>query len=114
MKTSFTFLAVALLICNFTFGQDFSKKIDSIIKDNYQKNPDVGISVGFINNNKEFYTSYGKLSKESTTDINKNSIFEIASITKLLTGNMIAQAAVEKKLKLNDYIDSYLPKQYVL
>ncbi|MNU19370.1 Beta-lactamase [compost metagenome] len=114
MKTSFTFLAVALLICNFTFGQDFTKKIDSIIKDNYQKNPDVGISVGFINNNKEFYTSYGKLSKESTTNIDKNSIFEIASITKLLTGNMIAQAAVEKKLKLDDYIDSYLPKQYVL
>lgn len=114
MKTSFTFLAVALLICNFTFGQDFTKKIDSIIKDNYQKNLDVGISVGFINNNKEFYTSYGKLSKESTTNIDKKSIFEIASITKLLTGNMIAQAAVEKKLKLEDYIDSYLPKQYVL
>ncbi|WP_139423052.1 serine hydrolase domain-containing protein [Chryseobacterium mulctrae] len=114
MKTSFTFLAVALLICNFTFGQDFTKKIDSIIKDNYQKNPDVGISVGFISNNKEFYTSYGKLSKESTTNIDKNTIFEIASITKSLTGNMIAQAAVEKKLKLDDYIDSYLPKQYVL
>ncbi|MCD1116887.1 serine hydrolase domain-containing protein [Chryseobacterium turcicum] len=114
MKTSFTFLAVALLICNFTFGQDFTKKIDSIIKDNYLKNPDVGISVGFINNDKEFYTSYGKLSKESTRDVDKNSIFEIASITKILTGNMIAQAAIEKKLNVDDYIDSYLPKQYIL
>jgi CubicO group peptidase (beta-lactamase class C family) len=113
MKT-LKFLAALLFISNFSFGQDYSKKIDSIIKVNYQKNPDVGISVGFISNNKEFYTSYGKLSKESNVDIDKNSIFEIASVTKILTGNMIAQASVEKKLKLDDYIDSYLPKQYVL
>ncbi|MCS4301004.1 MULTISPECIES: serine hydrolase domain-containing protein [Chryseobacterium] len=114
MKTSFTFFAVLLFISSFSFGQDISKKIDSIIGDNYQKNPDVAISVGFIHNDDEFYTAYGKLSKESPVDINKNSVFEIASITKILTSNLIAQAAIEKKLKLDDYIDSYLPKGYVL
>ncbi|AZB01770.1 class A beta-lactamase-related serine hydrolase [Chryseobacterium joostei] len=114
MKTSFTFLAVLLLISSFSFGQDFSKKIDSIVKDNYQKNPDVGISVGFIDNNKEFFTAYGKLSKESKVNIDKNSIFEIASITKILTSNLIAQAVIDHKFKVDDYIDSYLPKRYVL
>lgn len=113
MKTIKIF-ATLLFISQISFGQDFSKKIDSIIQDNYTKNPDVGISVGFIHNNKEFYTSYGKLSKESKVDIDKNSIFEIASITKILTGNMIAQASLDNKLKLDDYIDSYLPKQYIL
>lgn len=114
MKTSFTFLAVLLLISTFTFGQNISKKIDSIIKDNYQKNPDVAISVGLISNDEEYYTSYGKLSKESSVNINKNSIFEIASITKILTSNLIAQAVIEKKLKPEDYIDNYLPKGYIL
>lgn len=114
MKTSFTFLAVLLLMSTFTFGQNISKKIDSIIKDNYQKNPDVAISVGFINNDEEYYTAYGKLSKESSVDINKNSIFEIASITKILTSNLIAQAVIENKLKPEDYIDNYLPKGYIL
>jgi len=113
MKTIKIF-ATLLFISQISFGQDFSKKIDSIIKANYTKNPDVGISVGFIHNNKEFYTSYGKLSKESKINIDKNSIFEIASITKILTGNMIAQAAFENKLKVDDYIDNYLPKQYIL
>lgn len=113
MKTIKIF-ATLLFLSQITFGQNFSKKIDSIIKDNYTTNPDLGISVGFIHNNKEFYTSYGKLSKESTVDIDQNSIFEIASITKILTGNMIAQAALENKLKLEDYIDNYLPKQYTL
>jgi len=114
MKNSLKFLAFLLFVTTFSFGQDFSKKIDSIVKVNYEKNPDVGISVGIIYDNKEHFTSFGKLSKESTLDIDKNSIFEIASITKILTSNLIAQAALEKKLKVDDYIDSYLPKQYIL
>lgn len=113
MKT-IKFLAALLFVSTLSFGQNYSQKIDSIIKANYEKNPDVGISVGFIHNNEEFFTSYGKLSKESKKDIDKNSIFEIASITKILTGNMIAQAANEKKLNVTDFIDSYLPKQYIL
>jgi CubicO group peptidase (beta-lactamase class C family) len=114
MKNTVNFLATLLLISNFSFAQDISKKIDSIIKDNYQKNPDVGISVGFIKNNEEYYTAYGKLNKESQIDINKNSIFEIASITKILTSNLIAQAANDTKIKLDDYIDNYLPSPYAL
>ncbi len=31
-----------------------------------------------------------------------------------MTSNLIAQAAIENKLKVEDYIDSYLPKEYVL
>jgi CubicO group peptidase (beta-lactamase class C family) len=114
MKTSIPFLATLLLLCNFSFGQENFKKIDSIIKDNYQKNPGLGISVGFIQNDKENFTAYGKLSKESQIDINEKSLFEIASITKILTSNLIAQAVLENKIKLDDYIDNYLPKVYVL
>lgn len=114
MKTSFKYLAALLLISNFCFGQDFTKRIDSIIKANYEKNPNVGISVGVIKNNQTYYTAYGKLNAESQTKIDQNSLFEIASITKILTSNLIAQAAIENKLKLDDYIDNYLPKTYVL
>ncbi len=114
MKTSIIFLTVLLLVSNFSFGQDISKKIDSIIKDSYQNNPDVGISVGFIHNNEEYYTAYGKVNKESQIDINKNSVFEIASITKLLTSNLIAQAVIDNKINLDDFMDDYLPKDYVL
>ena len=114
MKTSVKFLAVLLLISNFSFGQDTFKKIDSIIKDNYQKNPGVGISVGFIKNDEKYFMAYGKLSKESQVDIDEKSLFEIASITKILTSNLIAQAVLEHKIKVDDYIDNYLPKGYVL
>ncbi|PYF77076.1 serine hydrolase domain-containing protein [Pedobacter nutrimenti] len=114
MKTSLKLLAGLLLISNFSFGQTFTKKIDSIIKDNYKKNPEVGISVGFINNNEAYYTAYGQLNADTGMAINKNSIFEIASITKILTSNLIAQAVAEHRIKLDDYIDGFLPKGYVL
>lgn len=114
MKTSLKFLAALLLISTFSFGQDISRRIDSIIKDNYQRNPEIGISVGFINNNEEYYTAYGNLNEGSQIKINKNSIFELASITKILTSNLIAQAVSEKKIKVDDYIDRFLPKGYVL
>ncbi|MNS01102.1 Beta-lactamase [compost metagenome] len=102
MKTSLNFLAVLLLISTFSFGQDITKKIDSIIKDSYQKNPDIGISVGFIKNSEEYYTAYGKLNAESQMEINRNSLFEIASITKILTSNLIAQAVIDHKIKTDD------------
>ncbi|WEK21400.1 MAG: serine hydrolase [Candidatus Pedobacter colombiensis] len=114
MKTSLKFLIVLLFVSNLSFGQDFFKKIDSLIKVNYQNNPDIGISVGFIHNNKQNYTSYGTLNKESQINIDRNSIFEIASITKILTSNLIAQAVIDKKVKLDDYIDTYLPQEYTL
>lgn len=114
MKTSLKFLAALLLVSNVSFGQDIPQRIDSLIKDNYKKNPDVGISVGFIKSNEEYYTSYGNLNAESQTKIDKNSLFEIASITKILTSNLIAQAVVEHKIKTNDYIDRFLPKAFVL
>ncbi|WPO79637.1 serine hydrolase domain-containing protein [Flavobacterium sp. KACC 22761] len=114
MKTSVKFLAALLVISNFSFGQDIPKKIDSIIKNNYQKNRNVGISVGFVKDNDEYFTAHGNLNSESQIQINKNSLFEIASITKILTSNLIAQAVMENKIKVDDYIDNYLPKEYVL
>ncbi|WP_367769410.1 serine hydrolase [Flavobacterium sp. WC2421] len=113
MRTSLKILA-ALLVSNFSFAQDISKKIDSIINANYQKNPDVSISVGFVSNNVEYFTAYGNLSKDSQTKVDKNTLFEIASITKILTSNLIAQAVIENRIKLEDYIDNYIPKAYVL
>lgn len=114
MKNPLRLLAVLLLISNMCWGQNIPTRIDAIIKDTYQKHPGIGISVGYVQNEEEYYTAYGKISKESEIDINKNSVFEIASITKLLTANLIAQAVLDQKLKLDDYIDAYLPKAYVL
>lgn len=114
MKRNFIFLFFACFVNLFVFAQTKTQLIDSIVQRFHNKHPEISFSVGFIQDDVEFYTAYGNLSKESSTAVNKNSVFEIASITKIITTNLIAQAAIEKKLKLSDYIDAYLPKQYVL
>jgi CubicO group peptidase (beta-lactamase class C family) len=105
---------IFLLISNFSFGQEMFSKVDSIVKNTFNINKDISISVGLYKNGAEYYTSYGNLNRENSPKVNENSLFEIASITKILTSNLIAQAVLENNMKLNDFIDDYLPKQYQL
>ncbi|NAS29874.1 serine hydrolase [Flavobacteriaceae bacterium R38] len=114
MKNNIQILIAVLLIQTLSFGQNVSTRIDSILNHIHQEYPETAISLGLIHKGKEYYLSYGKLNRESDIDINKNSVFEIASITKVITGNLLAQAVIDKKLELNNYIDSYLPTGYIL
>ncbi|WP_420574341.1 serine hydrolase domain-containing protein [Kordia sp.] len=114
MKHITTLLFFSILVHHFSFAQNKTQQLDSIIQSYHEKFPEVSMSVGFIQDDQEFYTAYGNLSKERTIKVNKNSVFEIASITKIITSNLLAQAVIEGKLKLDDYIDAYLPKGYVL
>ena len=107
-------LVLTLCAVPATFAQTLPQQIDSIVAKYQSKNPDFGISVGLIHLGQEYYTAYGKIARESDVDINKNSVFEIGSVTKAITGNLTAQAALEGKLKLSDYIDGYLPEGYAL
>jgi len=110
----FISLLILLLTSQFTIGQSRAEKIDSISKIIHNKNPEVAISIGFIDNGKEHFFNYGKISRKSNVDVNENTIYEIGSITKLLTANLIAQAQKEGKLKIDNFIDNYLPKEYKL
>jgi CubicO group peptidase (beta-lactamase class C family) len=104
-----------LFIANqFVFGQSLANRIDSISRSIHNKNPEVGISIGFIDHGKESFFNYGKLSTQSKLNVNQNTIYEIGSITKLFTANLIAQAHNVGKLNIDDFIDDYLPKEYKL
>jgi CubicO group peptidase (beta-lactamase class C family) len=112
MRNTFIITAFLFTLSHLCLAQNIYTQIDSIANSHAISNPEIGISIGFIKNNVEYYTAYGKLSKTSNTEINKNSVFEIASITKILTANLVAQAVLDGKLVLSDYIDNYLPQQY--
>lgn len=109
-----TSIFTLLLISQITFAQTAAKKIDSIFRSIATYNPEIAMSVGFVENGNTTFFNYGKISKESTQVVNENTIYEIGSITKLLTGNLVAQAHNEGKLKIDDFIDDYVPKEYVL
>jgi len=113
MKIIFSVI-ILLISGQLAFGQSREKKIDSICQAIHSKNPEVAISIGFIDNGKECFLNYGKISRESKLKVDKNTIFEIGSITKLFTANLVVQAQDEGKLKIDDFIDNHLPKEYIL
>lgn len=122
MKTKSAIILSLLLVTNITLAQSITQSItdsithgiDSVVNSFHEANPEVSMSIGFVQNGKEYYKAYGNLSRKSTTKVNQHTVFEIASITKIMTANLIAQAAMEGKLQLTDYIDDYLPEVYQL
>lgn len=113
MKIIISLISI-FLISQFASGQNRARKIDSITEIIHNKNPEVSISIGFIDHGKEYFFNYGKISRKSNLAVNENTIYEIGSITKLFTANLIAQAQQEGKLNVGDYIDQYLPIEYKL
>jgi CubicO group peptidase (beta-lactamase class C family) len=109
-----TSLLILFTTIQFVHGQSTAKKIDSICRAISNKNPQVGISIGLLDNGKEYFFNYGTISRKNKLAVDQNTIYEVGSVTKLLTANLIIQASNEGKLKIDDFIDDYLPKEYVL
>lgn len=106
--------SLTTLMSQFTFSQSRANKIDSISQTISNKNPNIGISIGFIDHGKPYFFNYGTISRTSESDVDENTIFEIGSVTKVLTANMMAQAHKEGKIEINDFIENYLPNEYKL
>jgi len=72
----------------------------------------VGLSVGIYKNGKTFTNNYGYTEKGNRQEPTNNTIYEIGSITKTFTGTLLAQAVIDKKVKINDDIRKYLEGNY--
>ena len=103
-----------LFISCLTFAQSVEQRIDSLLKATHQQRPEVTINLGYLHGEKSNYFSIGNLSRESNIPSNENTLFEIASITKMITSHLIGHAVLDKKLHVNDFIDKYLSEGYQL
>jgi len=87
------------------------KKIQKII--NHKLNAEkmgIGVAVVVIDGVKTEFHNFGISQLETNNQINKNTLFEIGSITKTFTATALASMVKEGKVKLNDPIQKYLPK----
>jgi CubicO group peptidase (beta-lactamase class C family) len=71
-----------------------------------------GLSIGIFVDGKTFYYNYGTMDKENAVSSNSNTIYPIASISKTFVGILLAQAVLDKKVKLDDDIRKYLRGNY--
>lgn len=76
---------------------------------NYLKNPKtVGLSIGVVKDGKFYAYNYGESEKGGGKLPTADSFYEIGSITKTFTGILLAQAVLDKKVKLDDDVRKYL------
>ncbi|WP_264537764.1 serine hydrolase [Flavobacterium sp. N1736] len=70
------------------------------------------VSIGIVKDGKTYTKHYGEIDKGKGNQANNNTVFEIASITKLFTGLLMAQAVVERKISPDDDIRKYITGSY--
>ncbi|PTT17276.1 hypothetical protein DBR27_01625 [Flavobacterium sp. HMWF030] len=115
-------ILLLLLSFNFTLysqqkGNNFSKKeiIEAITKtaNNLLKDSKANsVSIAIVKDGKSYIRHFGILEKGKEGKANSNTLFEIASVTKVFTGTLMANAVIEGKINLDDDIRKYLNEPF--
>jgi CubicO group peptidase (beta-lactamase class C family) len=72
----------------------------------------VGLSIGVVNDGEIYTFNYGTVERGQARSPTANTLYPIASITKTFTGTLLAQAALEKRVNLDDDARKYLKGNY--
>ena len=70
------------------------------------------ISIGIFKDGNKYTSHYGELDPNTGNTPNDSTLYEIASVTKTMTGALVAQAVLEGKLSLDDDIRTFLDEDY--
>lgn len=70
------------------------------------------IALAVYRNGEVFHNYYGEIDKNSHTKPDDKTLYEIASISKVFVGSLVAKAVLEGKVKLDDDIRIYLTGEY--
>lgn len=84
------------------------QKTDSLVKDSYNKGVFSGCVVMMHNGKEIFYTQLGYSDWQSKKEFSRNTLFNIGSLNKQFTEEMIHQLVHENKLAYTDKLTSYL------
>ena len=87
-----------------------SNKLDTLFTELYQKGAFNGNVLVAENGNIVFKKSYGLANEKSNEQLNEETIFELASVSKQFTAMGIVQLEKKGKLSYNDLISKYIPE----
>ncbi len=110
MKNIFILLTIYFI----SIGTIAQAKITEEVKENIQARvkagENVGVVIAFIEDESVDYYSYGTIDLRHNIPVDKQSIFEIGSISKVFTCTMLADEVLKGSMKLSDPISKYLPE----
>lgn len=90
---------------------EITDKLKALINDKVDSNnSNAAMAIGFIDPNGTQFYGYGKLSNASNNaTVDENTVFHIASITKVFTTILLADMVNKGLINLDDPIEMYLP-----
>ncbi len=95
-----------------TINDDISR---TIVKNGrkFLKNKNINsVSIGIYKDGQVYTEHFGEIEKSKSNLPNDETIYEVGSVTKTITGYLVAKAVLEEKIKLEDDIRLYLKGDY--
>ncbi len=106
----YALISIIAISCNFTTKE--KNPIEEKVKSAMAQNNVPSLSIGVIRNGKiDLLKGFGTKSRKDTTKVNENSIFQIASQSKMFTGIIVNNLIQEGKLNLDEPIITYFPSE---
>jgi CubicO group peptidase (beta-lactamase class C family) len=98
-------------IIKYATGPDKTNSFQIFIKryKYFQIEYSISMVLGVVTPNGTQVSGYGNLSKANSTEVDGNTIFDIASITKTFATIVLADMVKQGLVNLNDPIEKYLP-----
>lgn len=93
-----------------TLATELDKKIEAIVQPFMFESKTVALSIGILKDGKTYFYNYGETKKGNGQIPSSKNLYEIGSITKTFTGILLAKAVTENKIRLNDPVNKFLPK----
>lgn len=114
MKQAFFFILMLMYFnaASQDSSQQVISEIEALINQYAAKNDVPTINVGVVYNGQTHFINYGIDSRTTKNKTNENSIFQIASVGKVLSGIVINDLIQKGKLDADESILTYLPDNY--
>ena len=72
----------------------------------------VGLSIGIYENGRRHFYNFGTVQIDGNRIPTKDTVYEIGTLTKVFSGQLLARAVVEGRASLNDEVAKYLDEPY--
>ena len=90
------------------------ESVKNIIRERVDDGRAMGMVVGVVNKNGASYFSYGRVAASGDQTPEKDSVFEIGSISKVFTATLLADAVRRGEVSYADPIQTVLPSDVVV
>ncbi|MGD0519369.1 MAG: serine hydrolase domain-containing protein, partial [Thermoguttaceae bacterium] len=118
MITAVRVLCFTILLSAFSFraaAEDFTDAIHAYLQSCVETHKvNAGIVVGIVDEHGSSIISYGKLDNGTDQEVNGDTLFEIASVTKTFTALLLQDMIERGEMKLDDPVAKYLPKSVTI